>query len=207
MHSKHLKKTTDNSNYHHGNLRQALVDAALDILKEKGIQALSLRGVARHAGVSQTAPYSHFKDKQGLLAAVATKGFYALSRTMEQECLGAITEKEKMLALARGYVNFATRQRALFQLMFGNEIGERKHFPELAEAGSACHRLLANAVAEVLDAHESPKTTQPIATLAAWSLVHGLSILLLDGQVSTEELAMPDQDALVETVASLLTLA
>lgn len=205
MHNKFSQKQPNSQAYHHGNLQNALVDAALEILKKEGIQALSLRKVARHAGVSQTAPYSHFKDKKDLLAAVATRGFFALGKAMEQESLGAITEKETMLGLARGYVNFAVQQKALFRLMFGAEIGQTADYPELAAAGTACHQLLSSAVGQVLDAYESPKTTQVVGTLAAWSLVHGLATLLVDGKADT--LSMENQDEMAEAVASLLVLA
>ena len=200
-------KNQSHQEYHHGNLRKALVDAALGILKEEGIQLLSLRGVARRAGVSPTAPYSHFKDKTCLLAAVARKGYLAMGKSMELEAMGTITAKERMLGMARGYVKFAIGEKELFQLMFGNEIGPFDRFPDLEKAAATCQDLLVNGGGGALFVDEEPLAIQPVEALAAWSLVHGLATLLIDGKANPESFGISDHDSLVDSVASLLILA
>ena len=104
-------------NYHHGNLREALTEAAHDILANGGVEALSLRKVALKAGVSPTALYSHFKDKRALLALLATRGFEQLAAYMETETHKAgsssDTDAFSLLSLARGYVKFSGKRRAV----------------------------------------------------------------------------------------------
>ena len=199
-------KKQDDQEYHHGNLKKALVGAALIILKNEGIQSLSLRAVARSVGVSATAPYSHFNDKTSLLAAVARKGYLSMAKSMELEAMGTITKKERMLSMARGYVNFAIDEKALFRLMFGNEIGSFCQFPDLEKAATTCQDLLFNGSGETLLENDKRHATQPVEALAVWSLVHGLATLIIDGEVSPESFGLNDQDSLVDAVSSLLSL-
>ena len=200
-------KNSKHQEYHHGHLRKALVNAALNLLKEEGIQSLSLRRVARRVGVSPTAPYSHFKDKTSLLAAVATEGYLAMSKFMELETIGAITEKERLLGLAKGYVNFAIEEKSLFQLMFSIEIGSFDQFPDLEKAARYCQDLFLYDSSEDYYDNEIQQTTQAIGVLAIWSLVHGLATLLIDGKADPKSFGGKDHESLVEAVASLLILA
>lgn len=114
---------TEKDPYHHGDLRNALLAAAREILDEAGVSGLSLRAVARRAGVSQTAPYRHFKDKAALIAAIATDGFLVLKDTLEAASDEG-QEGEGLHSLGRAYVNFARKNTGLYRLMFGPEIGQ-----------------------------------------------------------------------------------
>lgn len=172
--------------YHHGNLRQALLDSAREILTEDGVTKLSLRGVARHAGVSQTAPYRHFKDKAALLAALAAEGFRGLSQALTRQTAGMVEPRARMAALGRGYVAFATQNKAVFLLMFGPEIPDKSADPELCAAADEAFAVLADTTAEGTEAAGGAKKDAPEAALAAWSLVHGLATLLNDGQIKPE---------------------
>jgi AcrR family transcriptional regulator len=107
------------NHYHHGDLRNALVEAALRLIAEHGAQALTLRAAARAAGVSPAAPYRHFADKEALLAAVAEDGFEKLSRRMRAAARGASDAAARLLAIGEAYVAFARAHSAHFHVMFG----------------------------------------------------------------------------------------
>ena len=155
-----------------GELRETLVAAALAIL-ENGVEELSLRAVARAAGVSAMAPYRHFRDKAALLAAVASCGFTTL-----RDCLitadSAPEPHAALLAQGLAYVAFARARPALFRLMFTDPVCRTE--PSAEDA--AAYDVLARRVAVLVpDDAES-------ATLACWSIVHGLAMLVLDGQLA-----------------------
>lgn len=157
--------------YHHGELKPALLAAAAQLLGEGGAALISLREVARRAGVSHNAPYRHFADRDSLLAALAEDGFHELGRRMDAEMGG-------LAALGQCYVRFALEQPERFALMFGAGLNKTR-YPQLQQAALALYRRLAQAV------HATAPAREPeVATLAAWSLVHGLAQLLLDRQLS-----------------------
>lgn len=185
-----MSTSGDGRSYHHGDLRAALLQAAAQLLAEHGEAAISLREVARRAQVSHSAPYRHFADREALLAALATQGFAELLARMRQ--VGADLDAGARLApLGACYVRFALEQRGLFRLMFAATL-ERARHPELQLAAEALHRQLDEAVAELVEGD-----TQ-IASLSAWSLVHGLAQLLLDGQVAAGE----DRDGVIARVTA-----
>ncbi len=178
-----MSTLTDKS-YHHGDLRAALVNAALDLLADDGGGTFSLRAVARRAGVSAMAPYRHYHDKEALLAAVAVQGFDGL-RDALRVAEAAASAGQALVAQAVAYVHYALENPALFRLMFGP-----RHFgahPELAAAGEAAYAVLAARVAI-----ETPANVDREArTLGCWSLVHGLALLFLDGRIG-DKMAAPD---------------
>lgn len=182
--------------YHHGNLRRALVDAALDLVHTAGPQALTLRAAARRAGVSQAAPYRHFRDKRALLGAVAEEGFRALTREMRraQAAEGADPVK-RLRALGLAYVRFATRHPSHFRVMFGREVADKSDLPGLAEAANETFALLVRGITASECAGMFRQDNPEALAVAAWAMVHGLSALLVDGQLarvkgsSAEELA------------------
>lgn len=155
--------------YHHGDLRAALLRAAGELLEKQGADAVLLREVARRAGVSHAAPYRHFASRDALLAALATEGF--------QE-FGARVQAAAGLAMGEAYVGFALDRPQLFRLMFGGALRLGSD-PALARAAEGAYEALVSAFLarrEVADPQ--------LAAAAAWSLVHGLSQLLLDGHFS-----------------------
>jgi AcrR family transcriptional regulator len=154
------------STYHHGDLRAALLRASGKVLEKEGIAGLSLRDVARRAGVSHNAPYRHFPDRDALLAALAAEGFERLG-----EAMSAQTGRE----MGEAYVRFALEHPQRFRLMFGGTLGLGK-YPELRAAADAAYQLL------VLAFKDLPRPE--LAAAGAWALVHGLSHLLLDGHFS-----------------------
>lgn len=172
--------------YHHGNLRPALIEAAVQLLEEVGPQEVSLREVARRAGVSHAAPYRHFADKDALLAAVAEEGFGLLTGSMRARMDKAGAHPAARLeACGLGYVAFAVKHPAHFRLMFGRELHDRRARPELFKASEEAFQVLVGALAPVLQAaglKEGSRKAEMIA-LASWSTVHGLSMLFVDGQL------------------------
>ena len=171
--------------YHHGNLRPALVEAALRILETGGVSALTLRGAARRAGVSQAAPYRHFSDKEDLLAAVAEEGFRALSAAMRQAAVaGGADFTSRFRAVGLAYVRFAVEQPARFRLMFGREVARRETHVPLRDAADETFRMLVAGVEEGQRRGVIHEGDPRELSIAAWSIVHGLSALLVDGQLS-----------------------
>jgi AcrR family transcriptional regulator len=159
--------------YHRSNLPNALRAAARAILDEAGPDVVGLRETARRVGVSATAAYRHFANKEDLLASVAAEGFRELAAALET---GAI-ESDPLRAVGLAYVEFALQKRGLFRLMFGPILVERAKYPELNEAASAVFDLLQRVA---VSADEPPREDRA-AGMAAWGLVHGLSSLFIDG--------------------------
>ncbi|TPV92908.1 MAG: TetR/AcrR family transcriptional regulator [Myxococcales bacterium FL481] len=164
--------------YHHGDLRAALIDAALELIEDEGADGLSLRACARHAGVSHAAPYRHFADKEALLTAVAEEGFRALRSAGWAAMEPVAGRRERLDAYGVAYVRFAVENRELFMLMFS-----RKHRvdcgPQPVPVGVAAFELLVDAVRPIVDREEDALET----AVAAWTVPHGLAMLLLSGQL------------------------
>lgn len=168
------------SRYHHGNLPPALVEAALGMVEAEGAAALSLRDVARQAGVSATAVYRHFADKEALLAEVAAEGFAALNRAFADALAAAPPAPElRLLALGEAYVHFGRSRPGLYRLMFGRPPGPITH-PRLQQESQQAFLALLNGLAAVQPQAGQARLTA--AAVAAWSLVHGYVHLGLEGQ-------------------------
>jgi AcrR family transcriptional regulator len=187
------KKPAD---YHHGDLEPALVAAARAILEKDGIEALSLRAVARAVGVSPAAPYHHFADKDALLAAVAAQGFRELTAAMEKRMTLQVEPTKRFLGTGAGYVAFAVANPALFRLMFGGSGHRFSTHAGLATAGMASYEVLSKAAGEAVLAVGRDPATVPLTMLTAWSLVHGIAMLVLDAEVAPEGYGVRDPEAL-----------
>jgi AcrR family transcriptional regulator len=178
--------------YHHGGLRAALIAAAQEILEDEGLAALSLRAVARRAGVSPAAPYHHFPDKQALLDAVAERGFDALTAAMTTRMDKVSGAAARLDASGIGYVAFAVANPALCSLMF-SAVGQS------APAGTALDRARQRAYAVLQDAvaARSPDGKASAAEcLRLWALVHGIAKLVLEGCVRPADFGLRDGEAL-----------
>ena len=177
--------------YHHGNLRAALITAAVQLLDEVGPHGVSLREVARRAGVTHAAPYRHFADKETLLAAVAEEGFHLLEDEMRARMDQAGADPTARLqASGVGYVMFAVQHPAHFRLMFGRELHDRRARPALFEASEAAYQVLVEALAGVQAAGGLPGQDPTILAVGAWSKVHGLAMLLVEGQLEERGIAL-----------------
>lgn len=173
--------------YHHGDLRNALLSASEQLLVEKGIDGLSLREVARTAGVSPNAPYRHFESKDALLIAIAERGFATL-----RDRFRAIPEskpKARFLAMAEAYVGFAAERTQVYRVMFSGRFGNFEQHPELARTSAETMNELVLSIWPLLDSPSHQKASQ--AAVAVWSMLHGYSSLLLDGVMPPSEQAKP----------------
>jgi AcrR family transcriptional regulator len=159
-----------------GDLGPALIGAALDLLADEGVDALSLRGVARRVGVSAMAPYRYFPDKAALLAAVARRGFEALGAAMR--AAAAVDDpREALVGIGLAYVTYALDNPALFRMMFGSRC--QSSDPELRAVRDATYAVLSDAVTRAY-----PHAEHDALILGCWSLTHGLASLVLDGRLS-----------------------
>lgn len=171
--------------YHHGNLRRALLDAALGLVEEEGAGGLTLRAAARQAGVSQAAPYRHFASKQALLAAVAEEGFRAMGQAMRAASAAEADDPlARFRALGLAYVDFATTHPAHFRVMFGRAVADRSAYPSLREAAGETFGLLVSAIVDCQQAGLVRSGDPAELALAAWSATHGLAFLWVDGQLT-----------------------
>ena len=162
---------TEKSTYHHGDLRQSLLDATLALLAE-GAEP-SLRAVARRAGVSPMAPYRHYPDKEALLTAVALRGIDALHQVVSTADATAPAGRE-VLAQALAYVRFAAEHPVLFRLMFGPAR------PRASDAVCTASQGVKEVMLRRL-AIEAPERFSPDRAIGCWALVHGLALLVIDG--------------------------
>jgi len=182
------------TSYHHGDLPRALLDAALHLVETEGPGALTLRAVAREAGVSQAAPYRHFANKEAILAAVAEEGFRSLMAAMRQavDASGPLP-LARLRAVGVGYVTFATSHRSHFRVMFGRGVVDRSRFPALRQVAADTLAMVIDAIAECQRAG-LVRDDEPARDLAlmAWSCVHGLSALLVEGAVDRPVMEVAD---------------
>jgi AcrR family transcriptional regulator len=175
--------------YHHGDLRRALVEAAVAIIADKGAEAFTLREAARRLGVNHRAAYRHFADKTSLLAAVAEQGFAALVEGTRAEMANATEPESRLRAMARAYVDWAERHPAHFRVMFGprlNEDGPARFGAIMQEAYSGLEAEIRGAVGSGPDAE-----TIGDLLIAYWSLLHGLASLVLLKRVKVPRAQLP----------------
>ena len=169
--------------YHHGNLREALVDAACAVVAEDGVQGLSLRAVARRAGVSQAAPYHHFDSKEALVAEVCKRGFDELTRRTLEAAVGLESAVEQLHAMGGAYLRFAVERPDLFGIMWGGKglIEDKTPYTDLTDTAGGSLELLVSVIRLGMERGEL-RTGDPVdAALAAWAGVHGAASLIRDG--------------------------
>jgi AcrR family transcriptional regulator len=167
--------------YQHGDLRHALIQAGLKLLTEEGVRGLSLRAAAELAGVSHAAPYRHFKDKEALVAAIAEEGFRMLIRSLrgEIEASGETDVLGRLRAAGIGYVAFAVEHPAYFRTIFAGEM-LTSPAPSLKAAGEEAYRVLRDLIVDGIEGGVLRAAEADELALAAWSLVHGLAMLIID---------------------------
>lgn len=179
--------------YHHGDLRSALIEAGLKALETAPIEDLSLRALARQVGVSATAVYRHFPDKAALLGALAAAGIEQLGRYQQAAADQARGNADAFAATGRAYVRWALAHPALFRLVFSQSTGP---VSQTIFGTSLPARLLQD---KALNAAAGNQAGARRLMIQAWAVVHGLAMLILDGQ-------LPRDEALIDQVIDPRTL-
>ncbi|HEY2775193.1 MAG TPA: TetR/AcrR family transcriptional regulator [Candidatus Binatia bacterium] len=191
--------------YHHGDLRRALLQGALELLAEGGPAHLTLRGAARRAGVSVAAPYRHFADKRELLAAVAEEGFLALQRACDEALAEAGHDVvARFWRHGMAYVGYAVGNPAHYRVMFGPEIPDKRLYEDLNKAARAAFDSLRDTLQRCAGAGLFPAEQIDMRAMRAWGLVHGLASLFIDGQLNFDEEV--DREGFLARVGSVLAL-
>jgi AcrR family transcriptional regulator len=181
--------------YHHGNLRSALVEAAMELIEEGDSADFSLREAARRVGVTVNATYRHFASKEDLMTAVAAEGFRRFSLALLKGAEQPGSAAERLMGSGRAYVRFACDHPALFRLMF-SKFSAGQQNAELSDTARLAYHTLRAGMASALDkAVDDPDVS--IAAVRAWSLAHGLSYLILEGQLAAQPLS---EDELVNAI-------
>jgi AcrR family transcriptional regulator len=170
--------------YHHGSLKSALLRAALDLVAAEGTDALTLRAAARRAGVSQAAPYRHFRDKEALLAAVAEEGFRALSAAMRRVEAAGVSAVERFRQLGLAYVRFARTHAPHYRVMFGRGVGDFARHPKLHAASEETFGLLVDAIADCQREGMVREGDPRALAFTVWATTHGLVALWADGPLA-----------------------
>ncbi|MFE6028695.1 TetR/AcrR family transcriptional regulator [Streptomyces niveus] len=197
--------------YHHGDLRNALITAGVDLATDGGPSRVVLREVARRAGVSATAAYRHFAGQGDLLFAVKIQAQQMLADAMERVAVAVpgadgpgATAERRLAAIGRGYVGFALEQPGLFRTAFshslpageGEDTGWGGVTPPADSPQYRSYNLLTEALDELVATGRMPAPNRPGAEAAAWSTAHGLAMLLIDGPMN--RLPDADRDAVIE---------
>jgi AcrR family transcriptional regulator len=177
--------------YHHGKLKQALVDAAIALIAEVGTHGFTLREVARRAGVSHNAPYRHYRDKDELLAVVAMQGFVRLTAAMQRSASRGTDTLERLRFCGRGYVDFALRWPQHFFVMFDLP-SSREKYPEYAAAGQEAFDTLLSFIVACQEARTLPNEDPKTLALTAWALVHGIAKLAISQHLPFSRTAARD---------------
>jgi AcrR family transcriptional regulator len=189
--------SSTDSSYHHGNLRLALLNAAIAQIKEVGVEKLSLRGIARTVGVSQTAPYRHFRDKNELLAEIATQAFLDLYTTTSKDIRDDKSASDNIKVTGSTYLAFAIDNPEKYKLMFGPSIQCRSDYPKMVSAGDTLFDVLIGQVERGITEGIFLEGCPMVLANTLWTQAHGLASLTIDGFYENREIPMPFDEFLI----------
>jgi AcrR family transcriptional regulator len=195
------KKTT----YHHGNLREVLISSALEILKEGTLQDLSLRALARKAGVSQTAPYRHFEDKEALIVVLIQEGSMILQQEMIKACQISEEPIEQLIDMGVSYYDFSQNHPAHFRLMFSGSLENRDKYAHIFEEEQKGYDVLDAVVTRCMEKSATCDLSAQMVRLTCWSLVHGLASLILNDVMNDDVPQGDNKRSVVREVISFYT--
>lgn len=175
------------SAYHHGNLRAALIDAGFKSIEQGDLESLSLRALAKEIGVTPTAAYNHFADKMALMVEMKTEGFVRFDAFLREALAGKenASPEDKVRILGRAYMRFAIEHSGVFNLIFFWTPGQDYLTPELIKASACSEQLLESVISDMLELQGEQLTDyqRSVASFSAWSMVHGVSLLMKTGIV------------------------
>lgn len=183
--------------YHRGNLREALLDAVDGIVRESGVEGVTVRGCARRVGVSHTAAFRHFADKRALLTAFAARSARRMARRIDAEVATATGEGDRLLLAGLGYVRFAVEEPGAFRAVFREEILDADDPDYRAATAEMEARLASGPIATTSEGHIAPEA------LLAWAAAHGLAALYVDGSLSRDLPEGRHVEAMKEALALL----
>ena len=194
------KGSKPKTGYHHGDLRRALIEAALSLVAERRGADLSIREVARRAGVTYAAPYHHFADKSALLAAVACEGFEGLVAKLERAAARKQSLESELQAMAEAYIAFAMEQPSHYRVMFLPEVKASVDSEALHESAERALGLLLERVVRARPSASA--NTQEVIAATAWAALHGLALLAIDG---TLQHMFPKRDKMLSHACRTIT--
>lgn len=197
--------------YHHGDLRRTLLDATLELIAERGVDGFTLREVARRAGVSHAAPYHHFADRAALVAALVEESFAQLDQAMREATESVKNARDRLARLGVAYILWAWHNPARFRVMWRPELRKCDDPSAVEQAADNSYLIVQETIRQALPPSRRTETEIGSACLAAWSSVHGFSMLLLDGSLSEEphteaEIVGMAEDLVGRTVSGVLSL-
>jgi AcrR family transcriptional regulator len=172
-----------NTQYHHGDLKNALIQAGIEILSKEGIQALSLRSVAKRAGVSHAAPYAHFADKQALVAAIAAEGYNKLYQQLSAAQHPEDEPLNRLIATAQAYLQFALDEPDHFRITFAGVVETEQNYPDYVEQSKRCFGLVVTTVEACQGVGMFAGRDTQLVAVSVWSCIHGFVQLLLSNQL------------------------
>lgn len=187
-------------------LRTHVLEASVELIAEVGLGQLSMREVARRAGVSHQAPYHYFADKESIVAALVEQGFTRLATRLEAAEATGDSAPQRLVRAGHAYVEFALAEPVYFRIMFRPELVDLTHFPSAAQAGARALAVLHRLVAAVLGSRASPARRDAMVSMH-WSLAHGLASLLLDGALATKFVDEKERARHVDQVLGLFAAA
>jgi AcrR family transcriptional regulator len=191
--------------YHHGNLKNALIEAALAQIANHGARALSLRELSRSIGVSHASTYRHFPNKESVLATIAEQGFEKLTHAMEAAARPYAGDPLEMLqATGVAYVGFGVTHPHHLQVMFGDLVTHHENYPALLESSKKAYEVLVSVVREGQRTGRIRAQNERLVTLAAWAQVHGLTMLIASGRIRPEGAERIEHNSLAASVIALL---
>lgn len=183
--------------YHHGNLRQALLDEAVATIRARGVEALTLREVGARLRVSRTALYRHFADKEALLAAVGTEGFRAFRLALQAAWDAGGHGRDGFMAMGRAYLQFALDNPSHYRVMFGGFLSGAAKDAALTGEGDAAFRVLVEALVALQQQGLVRRDDPQILAIFVWATTHGTAMLVSGGQLGHAPLALDDVAAMI----------
>ena len=189
--------------YHHGNLKETLINVAIQEIKEQGTTNLSLRQLAQKCGVSQSAPYRHFRDKQHLIAVITAHGYKLLTEMSEKAHSGEDAPEVRLRKICLVYVQFAMKNNALFNLMTGPDTFNKADYPELLKTSDECFNGLINTLSRLTGKSQKIREDDAFALLA-YSVIHGITILLVNGQLRRAKTKKEQEKIALEVIDSFI---
>jgi AcrR family transcriptional regulator len=178
-----MRKARPRKRYHHGDLRRALIDEAVRIIDEEGVEGLTLRAVGARLGVSRTALYRHFADKDTLLAAVAAEGFRAFRAALHEGVVGHGGGVAGFEAMGRAYITFALEHPSHYRAMFGGFLEACPRSPEMVAEAEGSFRVLVDSIVSLQQAGQVRADDPQQLARYVWAVSHGVAMLAIDGQL------------------------